>query len=235
MTNTAGDTSNKTPRDVTGRSLPGPRGEAALVVLGFYLGIFFYYSRLLPLTFVGLSGITCTAFYLAYSLKYVNPTSLPALHVTRQRAGLYLLLGLVLILPGWFFDSLYSYLTGSGWLTLRVTTSAPLILSILAVATCEELFFRGYVLGRLKALGGNRWARILLVCALFIFYKVLIHSWEGWPLAAYAEFFVFGAFKMLFETWLVDQTGSVVTPIVIHIGWDLIMFQAYTGLPPWAL
>ncbi len=231
MTNTELDT----PRDVNRRSLPGPRGEVALVILCFYLGIFFYYSRRLPWSFIGLNGVTCAAFYLAYSLKYVNPTSLPALHVTRQRAGLYLLIGLVLILPGWFFDSLYSYLSGSGWLKLSVTTSLPLILSILAVATCEELFFRGYVLGRLKALGGNRWARILLVSALFIFYKVLVHAWAGWPLAVYAEFFAFGALKMLFETWWVDRTGSVVTSIVIHIGWDLIMFQAYTGLPPWAL
>lgn len=227
-------TESNAPREASARSLPGPGGEAALVIFGFYLGIFFYYSRRFPLSFIGLNAVTVTAFYLAYSLKYVNPTSLRALHVTRQRAGLYLLVGLLLILPGWFFDSLYSYLTGSGWLELSVTTSLPLILSILAVATCEELFFRGYVLGRLKALGGRRWARILLVSALFIFYKVLVHAWAGWPLAAYVEFFVFGALKMLFETWWVDQTGSVVTPIVIHIGWDLIMFQAYTGLPPWA-
>lgn len=140
-----------------------------------------------------------------------------------------------LILPAWFFDSLYSYVVGRGWLPLRIASSPSLILSILAVATCEEVFFRGYLLGRLKALGGNRWGRIALVCALFMFYKVLVHSWEGWSFATYAGFFVFGAFKMVFETFWVDWTGSIVTPIVIHIGWDLIMFQGYTGPPPWAL
>ena len=179
--------------------------------------------------------MTFTAIYLAYSLKYVNPTSLSALHITRQRAGLYLLVGLILILPAWFFDSLYAYVVGKGWLPLGVASSPALILSILAVASCEEVFFRGYLLGRLKSLGGNRWGRILLVCALFMFYKVLVHSWEGWSLAAYAGFFVFGAFKMLFETGWVDWTGSIVTPIVIHIGWDLIIFQGYTSPPPWAL
>lgn len=116
-----------------------------------------------------------------------------------------------------------------------LASSPALILSSLAVASCEEVFFRGYLLGRLKALGGNRWGRILLVCALFMFYKVLVHSWEGWSLAAYVGFFVFGAFKMLFETGWVDWSGSIVTPIVIHIGWDLIMFQGYSGPPPWAL
>ena len=235
MTNSEVDVSGKRPRDAGKWSPPGPKGEVALVVLGFLLGIFFYYSRRLPWSFVGLAAVTFTAFYLAYSLKYVNPTAWSALHITRKRARLYLLVGLVLILPGWYLDSLYSYLSGSGWLTLSVATSTSLVLSILAVATCEEVFFRGYVLGRLKSLGGNRWARVVLVSAVFIFYKVLVHSWEGWTLAAYAEFFVFGAFKMLFETFWVDWTGSIVTPIVIHVGWDLIMFQAYTGPPPWAL
>jgi membrane protease YdiL (CAAX protease family) len=118
---------------------------------------------------------------------------------------------------------------------LGIASSPRLILSILAVATCEEVFFRGYLLGRLKSLGTNRWVRVPLVCALFMLYKVLVHSWDGWPLGVYAEFFAFGAFKMLFETLWVDWTGSIVTPIVIHVGWDLIMFQGYSAPPPWAL
>ena len=206
-----------------------------LVVLGFYLGLLLYYSRRLPWSVVGLGGVTLTALYLAYSLKYANPTSLSALHITHKRAGLHLLVGLFLILPAWFFDSLLSYVAGRGWLPLGIASSPALILSILAVATCEEVFFRGYLLGRLKSLSVNRWVRAMLVCALFMFYKVLIHSWEGWSLGAYAEFFMFGAFKMLFETFWVDWTGSIVTPIVIHIGWDLIMFQGHAGPPPWAL
>jgi membrane protease YdiL (CAAX protease family) len=235
MTDTEVDTSGGTPQDVNRWSLPKVRGEVTLVILGLYVGLFLYYSRHLPWPFVGLGGLTLTALYLACSLKYANPTSLSALHITRKRAGLYLLVGLLLILPGWFFDSLYSYVVGRGWLPLGIASSPPLILSILAIAICEEVFFRGYLLGRLKLLGGNRWVRIVLVCALFMLYKVVVHSWEGWPFAAYAEFFVFGAFKMLFETFWVDWTGSIVTPIVIHIGWDLIMFQGYTGPPPWAL
>jgi membrane protease YdiL (CAAX protease family) len=138
-------------------------------------------------------------------------------------------------LPAWFFDSLYAFLIDGQWLPLGIARSPSLILSILAVAICEELFFRGYVLGRAKSVGMHRWGRILLVCALFMFYKVLVHSWDGWSSVAYAIFFFFGAFKMLFETFWVDWTGSIVTSVVIHIGWDLIMFQGYTGPPPWAL
>jgi membrane protease YdiL (CAAX protease family) len=184
---------------------------------------------------MGLGILVLTALYLALSLKYRNPVSPDALHITRKQAGLYLIVGLLLILPGWFFDSLFSYLTGRGWLPLGIVKSPPLILSILIVAVSEEVFFRGYLLGRLKSLGGHRWVRIILVCVVFMLYKVLIHCWEGWTLAAYLEFFAFGAFKMLFETFWVDWTGSIVTPIVIHIGWDLIMFQQYATLPYWAL
>jgi membrane protease YdiL (CAAX protease family) len=97
------------------------------------------------------------------------------------------------------------------------------------------VFFRGYLLGRLRSLHINKWIRIALVSALFMFYKVLVHSWEGRPLAQYAEFFAFGAFRMLLPTFWADWTGSIVTTIVVHIGWDLIMFQGYSGLPPWAL
>jgi membrane protease YdiL (CAAX protease family) len=213
----------------------GVKGEVTLITLGLYIGIVLYYSKHPSWLLTGLGVLTFTAFYLAFSLKYVNPTSLGALHITRKRAGLYLVVGLLLILPGWFFDSLCSYLSGKDWLPLGIASSPSLILSILVVATSEELFFRGYLLGRLKSLDGNRLIRIMLVCAVFMFYKVLVHLWEGWPLASYIMFFAFGAFKMLFETFWVDWTGSIVTPVVIHIGWDLIMFQGYQGLPHWAL
>lgn len=229
------DTPRKMSQNAIRRLFPGVRGEVAMVIFGLYLGIVLYYSRRVPWSWMGLGVLAFTAFYLAYSLKHINPTSASALHITRKRVGVYVFIGLLLILPGWFYNSLCSYLLGDGWLSFGIASSPPLILSILAVAISEEVFFRGYVLGRLKSLGGNRWARIVLVCALFIFYKVLIHSWEGWPLADYAEFFALGVVEMLFETFWVDWTGSIVTPIVIHIGWDLIVFHGYTSLPYWAL
>lgn len=235
MTNGQVDVTRGSSREEVRPSLPGIRGEVTLGVCGLYLGLILHYSKRFPWSLVGLGGLTFTALYLAYSLKYLNPTSLSALHITRKRARLYLLAGLILILPAWFFDSLFSHLSGNGWLSLGIATSPSLIISILVVATCEEVFFRGYLLGRLKSLGGNRWGRIVLTSALFMFYKVLVHSWEGWSIATYTWFFTFGAFKMLFETFWVDWTGSIVTPIAIHIGWDLIMFQGYAAPPPWAL
>jgi membrane protease YdiL (CAAX protease family) len=214
---------------------PGVRGELVLVVAGLFLGILLYYSRQPPWPTVGLIVMLAASVYLALSLKYANPTSYTELHITRRKAGIYALIGLLVILPGWFFDSLYMYLTGRGWLQFGIATVPSLVISIVAIAIAEELFFRGYVQGRLKSIGGNRWVRIVVVCALFMFYKVLIHVWDGWSVVIYLEFFLFGAFKMLFETFWVDWTGSIVTPIVIHIGWDLIIFQGYAGLPPWAL
>ena len=216
-------------------AIPGVRGEVALVVASLFLGILLYYSRQPPWPTVGLVGMSAAAVYLALSLKYANPTSFAELNITRKKAGLYALIGLLVILPGWFFDSLYLYLTGRGWLQFGIATAPPLVISIVAIGISEELFFRGYIQGRLKSLGGNRWVRIVVVCALFMFYKVVIHVWDGWSAAFYLEFFLFGAFKMLFETFWVDWTGSIVTSIVIHIGWDLIIFQGYAGLPPWAL
>jgi len=234
---------NESEIDVSGNSTPDTekrrflsvKGEVVLTVSGLYLGIFLYYSKHLPWSPIGVVILTLTAFCLAYSLKYIHPTTLSALNVTRKRAGLYILVGLLVVVPGWFFDSLASYLSGRGWWSFGIAKSPPLIISILIVAISEELFFRGYVQGRLKSLGGNRWARIAAVSAIFMFYKVIVHAWDGWPFATYAGFFAFGAAEMLFETFWVDWTGSIVTSIVIHIGWDLIVFHAYTGLPPWAL
>ena len=225
----------KIPLKTERKLLPRVKGEIILTVLGLYLGIFLYYSGYSSWSLIGIVAITSTAFYLAYSLKYVNPTTLTTLNITRKKWGLYILIGLLLIIPAWFFESLYSHLTGRGWMSFGIASSPPLVLSILAIAISEEVFFRGYLLGRLKSLDVNRWRRIALVSILFISYKIFVHIWEGWPFALYVEFFVFGALKMLFETFWADWTGSVMTPIVIHIGWDLIMFQAYTGLPHWAL
>jgi len=221
--------------ETSARTLLEIRGEMILVLSLFLSGILLYYSRRQPWTTIGVVVVTAAAVCLAYSLRFVNPTTLGDLNVTRKRAGIYALAGALLIIPGYLFDSLYSYLTGRGWIPLALVSSPSLILSILVVAVSEESFFRGYLQGRLKQIGSHRWIRIPLVCALFMFYKVLIHSWEGWTFALYVEFFAIGALKMLFETWWVDWTGSIVTPIVIHIGWDLIMFQGYAGPPYWAL
>ncbi|MBN2391865.1 MAG: CPBP family intramembrane metalloprotease [Anaerolineae bacterium] len=184
-----------------------------MAVSGLYLGIFLYYSKRLPWSPIGVVILTLTAFCLAYSLKYLHPTTLSALNITRKRAGLYILVGLLVIMPGWFFDSLASYLSGRGWWSFGIAKSPPLIISILIVAISEELFFRGYVQGRLKSLGGNRWMRIATVSAIFMFYKVVVHAWDGWAFATYAGFFAFGATEMLFETFWVDWTGSIVTSI----------------------
>lgn len=235
MNNSKTGVSGNITQDTKRRQFLSIKGEVMLAVSGLYLGIFLHYSKRPPWSPIGLGILTLTAFCLAYSLKYIHPTTLSTLNVTRKRAGLCALVGLLLIMPGWFFDSLASYLFGRGWLPLGIAKSLPLIISILIVATSEELFFRGYLQGRLKSLGGNRWVRIVAVSAIFMFYKVVVHAWDGWPFVTYAGFFAFGAFEMLFETFWVDWTGSIVTPLVIHIGWDLIVFQGYTGLPPWAL
>lgn len=215
--------------------LPRVKGEVVLITMGLYLGILMYYSRRYPWSLVGLGILTLTAFYLALSLKYRNPVSPDALHITGKQAGLHLIAGLFLILPAWFFSSLLSYLGGNGWLSFGIVTSPLLILSIVLVALSEEMFFRGYLLGRLKSFGGNRWARVVLVSAAFIFYKVLIHCWEGRPFVVHAQFFALGMFQMLLPTLWVDRTGSILATVVIHIGWDLIMFHEYTDLPYWAL
>jgi membrane protease YdiL (CAAX protease family) len=235
MNNSETDVSSNATQDTKRRWFFPVKYEVVLAISGLYLGIFLYYSKRLPWSPIGLIILTLTAFCLAYSLKYIHPTTLSSLNITRKRAGLYILVGLILIIPGWYFDSLASYLFGRGWLPFGIAKSLPLIISILIVATSEELFFRGYLLGRIKSLGGNRWVRIVAVSAMFMFYKVVVHTWDGWSFVTYAGFFAFGAFEMLFETFWVDWTGSIITPLVIHIGWDLIVFQGYTGLPPWAL
>ena len=49
-------------------SFPGVKGEVVLVVLGFFAGIFLYYSKDLPWLFIGMGALTLTSVYLAFSL-----------------------------------------------------------------------------------------------------------------------------------------------------------------------
>jgi membrane protease YdiL (CAAX protease family) len=86
-------------------------------------------------------------------------------------------------------------------------TMAEALLHLLLVVLPEEIFFRGYVQGRLGSGRSGRWLRILLTAALFALAHVVVDA--GWIRAA-----VF--FPGVVMSWLRERTGGLLAPAGFH-------------------
>jgi len=86
--------------------------------------------------------------------------------------------------------------------------AAMLVKSVLLVPVCEELFFRGYLLGALKPYGHVRAAVIVSLCF------GLVHTMEN--LCVYA-------LLSLLLCWMTLHTQSLLAPVLMHAGYNLTM------------
>jgi len=91
-----------------------PRVEVSLVLSRLYIGIVLYYTRILGFQIVGSVFLLLVTLYWGYAIRFGERMTLGNFGLTQRWVGLYLLVGLIVIVPGWFLDSLYSYLMGRG-------------------------------------------------------------------------------------------------------------------------
>ncbi len=101
------------------------------------------------------------------------------------------------------------------------------------IGSMEELVYRGYVQGRLKALGAV--AAPLLAAALHTAYKVSLFAFPPHPddrvdlMALAALTFVFGALAGLLR----ERSGTVWPCLAVHVAFDLLVYGDGATVPWW--
>ena len=110
----------------------------------------------------------------------------------------------------------------------------PLVVTILAVASAEEIFFRGYLQNRLGQYC-SIWRRILLVAVAMTFYKSTIHFWSDKSLLSYVELFAWSSFLNIIPSLWMERSGSLIGPLVLHVAWDLLVYGSWSSIPPWIM
>lgn len=109
----------------------------------------------------------------------------------------------------------------------------PLLLLICAVAACEEIFFRGYLLLRVQHRFGDL-AGILCSGFAMGVYKALIHCRTLSPnevLILSSASCSAGIVLALYVVW----RHNLLCAVVAHVLYDLLVFLPWRELPPWVL
>lgn len=114
-----------------------------------------------------------------------------------------------------------------------LTGLRPFAAVAVLIGSMEELVYRGYVQGRLKALGAV--AAPLLASALHTAYKVSLFAFPPHPegrvdlVALAACTFVFGVLTGLLR----ERSGTVWPCLAVHAAFDLLVYGDGTTVPWW--
>jgi membrane protease YdiL (CAAX protease family) len=128
------------------------------------------------------------------------------------------------------------YKVGMRWLDFHtgdliwaLPTSAAVL--IVATATAEEIFFRGYIQKRIS-LKINPVLAIVCVSLLVAIYKMTIHS-SDW---SWGTAITIGGVSMVGCIWtglLFYWSNSLLASIVCHVTWDLLVYCNQPAIPYW--
>ena len=140
---------------------------------------------------------------------------------------------LILALLSTLTQLFFGYLSGAKWSLAPEFTVYSLYASALydlRSVLFEELLFRGVPLYFLLRLTGKRQWSLLIAAAAFGIYHWFTFGVLGNPIAMIAVFITTGlmgyAFALAYE-----KTNSIVLPIALHLGWNLVNNTVFSNGP----
>ena len=205
-----------------------------MVTGGLYALTSLYYTRSLPFQILGFLILVAVALYWSYSIRYGANLSWRDLKLTSKRPWLDAVLALLLAVFGWFYFSIYLSVTRGEPIRTGYGGSPAAAVTIILVATAEELFFRGYLQNRLSQ-HHPLWRRALLAVVALALYKNVVHMWEGMPLTLHLELFLLGILHNILPSLWMEWSGSLVGPLLLHVIWDLLVYAPMETIPYWVI
>lgn len=211
----------------------GVKIEPVGSVLMLYASTILYFTRLPNTQALAIMLLTIVGVLMALGI-WLGPHRL-----NRDRLGLIFsgrikdgAVGFMLAFLGWWLYSEYLHLTRGYRLAIGWGQSSSLLLTIVCIATAEELFFRSYTHARLLA-WSSPLGRIIAVSAILGVYKSLVHFWEWRPILYHIELFLLTfTLSVLLSIWR-EISGSIAGPLVTHIVWDLLVYGTLGSIPDW--
>lgn len=210
------------------------RFELFAVTGGLYIFTALYYTRQLPLQILSCFILIAVTSYWSYAIRHGMAMSRNDFKLTTHRLRMNALVAVGLAIFGWFYFSLYAYLTRGHWLHLSYGGSFPVVLTIITVSSTEEIFFRGYLQNRLNY-RYSMWKRVLIAVAAMAFYKNVVHMWEGMSLVLHVELLLVGILHNVLPSLWMEWSGSLVGPWLLHVVWDLLVYSPMSTIPYWVI
>ncbi len=200
--------------------------EATVAAVGMCFFALFAHTEL-PLRLVSFSGLFISFYTLIYCLRNVaSPASLLGLKTLSKAVAGYTAFGFALgVALG------ITYRWGYG-LQMPTTVFGRFAVIAALIGATEEIFFRGYILGRVRGIGPFKAVTFAALChtaykcSLFVFHNQPVFI--NMSLLAGCTFVVGVAMGVLRE-----RSGSVLSPVVAHIMFDILAYGEYTHAPWW--
>jgi membrane protease YdiL (CAAX protease family) len=212
-------------------SLPAPHTRAGIGITGLAIGMTLFAlcaHQGLPWLGVGIGGLLLAAAALAWSgFGDAEPAAVLGLGRWPARAEGLAVVGVAIGIAGglWHRSTLGLPLQPSAGVEGFV------VMACLIGAT-EEVIYRGWVLGRARALGWP--AAIVIAAAAHAAYKTALFAWPAVPDA----FDLAGAAVATFAGGLVlgllrVAAGSLWPALLAHIAFDFVVYRAVADAPWW--
>ncbi|MFC1936688.1 type II CAAX prenyl endopeptidase Rce1 family protein [Chloroflexota bacterium] len=208
------------------------RVEPWVLLVGLYSVTLLYYTRQ-PIyqifAFVVMLGV---AWYWNRSIRHGNAVTAETLKLKSKHLVRDVLLALGLSVFGWYYFNYYVTLTRGTPLTFGYGGSILAVVTIVVVASAEELFFRGYLQNKLNP-DFNLLFRALIAVTALALYKNAVHFWEGLPLILHLELFFIGVLHNILSSLWMEWSDSLVGPLLLHVVWDLLVYAPLETIPYW--
>lgn len=210
------------------------RFEPFIVIAGLYSFTALYYTRIPQLQILSFLLLIAVVLYWSYAIRHNAPLSLREYGLSANRITVNIVIAIALAIFGWFYFSLYSYLTRGQWLSLGYGGSVSALLAIIAVASAEELFFRGYVQNRQKS-HLSPYKRIAIAVLAMALYKNVVHLWDGMSFVLHIELLLVGVLHNILPSIWMEWSRSLVGPWLLHVLWDLLVYAPMSTVPYWVI
>ena len=179
-----------------------------------------------PLLLLAIGGLACTAVVIGFSIRHLTVLEAFGLNRLNRKILLYVLPAIVLGLG-------LGILTRSRFeLTLIPVGFTGVAIVAPLVGSFEELVFRGYIQGQLRAIG--KIFSIITASALHTTYKLLVILTLAVPLQFDFFFLIFWTFVggVLIGT-LRELSGNTIPPVIAHAVFDIVLYGGLVSAPVW--
>jgi membrane protease YdiL (CAAX protease family) len=207
------------------RQHPGRIRDVLLSFTGILLFAGFIHQPF-PLLLLAIGGLACTAVVIGFSIRHLTVLEAFGLNRLNQKILLY-------VLPAIVLGLVLGILTRSRFeLTLIPVGFTSVAIVAPLVGSFEELVFRGYIQGQLRAVG--KIFSIITASALHTTYKLLVILTLAVPLQFDFFFLIFWTFVggVLIGT-LRELSGNTIPPVIAHAVFDIVLYGGLVSAPVW--
>jgi membrane protease YdiL (CAAX protease family) len=207
------------------RQHPGRIRDVLLSFTGILLFAGFIHHPF-PLLLLAIGGLACTAVVIGFSIRHLTVLEAFGLNRLNQKILLY-------VLPAIVLGLVLGILTRSRFeLTLIPVGFTSVAIVAPLVGSFEELVFRGYIQGQLRAVG--KIFSIITASALHTTYKLLVILTLAVPLQFDFFFLIFWTFVggVLIGT-LRELSGNTIPPVIAHAVFDIVLYGELVSAPVW--